>query len=301
MKRISAFFLILVLTLLTACGHGRPGDTANSTSPPTAAPQTETAAQTTAAPTTEPTAVVTEPTTEAKPAREVDRSAEEIYKNHPELTPVNYDSPALLPKSDDMGMAYIDRLTFICDSPTYWLKLYGLLSEGYDTKQIWTGPEGTMTLAYLRDYLIVDPYDGTLRTIPETAALHKPPMIVIAVGINGISFMDEAYFTEEYEHLINVLQEASPTSQILLQAIYPISPTFHKWGSITNASITKGNSWILKIAEKYNLPYIDAFSALVGEDGNIRPELVKDDGLHPNTDGLVTVLEYLRTHAYVPD
>ncbi|MBQ6022945.1 MAG: SGNH/GDSL hydrolase family protein [Clostridia bacterium] len=290
MKRISAILLILALTLLTACGADRPGDITESASAPTAAPQTGTTEQTTA-----------EPTTEAKPAREVDRSAEEIYKNHPELTPVNYDSPALLPKSDDMGRTYIDRLTFICDSPTYWLKLYGLLSEGYNTKQIWTGPEGTMTLAYLRDYLIVDPYDGELRTIPETAALREPPMIVIAVGINGISFMDEEYFTAEYEHLIDVLQEASPTSQILLQSIYPISPSFHKWGSITNASITKGNSWILKIAEKYGLPYIDAFSALVGEDGNIRPELVKDDGLHPNADGLVAVLEYLRTHAYVPD
>ncbi len=297
MKRICAILLILSLTLLAACGANRPGDTADGTSAPTAAPQTET----TAAPTAEPTTAAPETTTQAKPAREVDRSAEEIYKNHPELTPVNYDSPALLPKSDDMGMGYIDRLTFICDSPTYWLKLYELLSEGYNTKQIWTGPEGTMTLAYLRGYEIVDPYDGELRTIPETAALHKPPMIVIAVGINGISFMDEAYFTQEYEHLIDVLQEASPTSQILLQSIYPISPTFHKWGSITNASITKGNSWILKIAEKYGLPYIDAFSALVGEDGNIRPELVKDDGLHPNADGLVTVLEYLRTHAFISD
>ena len=238
--------------------------------------------------------------TPTEPAPEVDRTAEEIYKNHPELTPVNYDSPALLPKSEDAGQEYIDNLTFICDSPTYWLKGWGMLKDGTETKQIWTGPEGTMTLAYLRDYQIVDPYDGALRTIPETAALRKPPYIVIAVGVNGISFMDEEYFTQEYEHLIDVLQEASPDSVILLQSIYPIYPTYKHWGSITNASITAGNSWILKIAEKYGLHYVDAFSALVGEDGNIQEDLIRSDGLHPNEAGLTKVLEYHRTHAYIP-
>ena len=43
-----------------------------------------------------------------EPAPEVDRLAEEIYKNHPELTPVNYESPALLPKSEDAGQEYIE-------------------------------------------------------------------------------------------------------------------------------------------------------------------------------------------------
>ncbi len=283
MKKLIALSMALALLALSACGANKSGGTTESaTATAPAVPQTET----TEAPT--------------EPAPEVDRTAEEIYKNHPELTPVNYDSPALLPISEDAGQEYIDNLTFICDSPTYWLKGWGMLKDGTETKQIWTGPEGTMTLAYLRDYQIVDPYDGALRTIPETAALRKPPYIVIAVGVNGISFMDEEYFTQEYEHLIDVLQEASPDSVILLQSIYPIYPTYKHWGSITNASITAGNSWILKIAEKYGLHYVDAFSALVGEDGNIQEDLIRSDGLHPNEAGLTKVLEYHRTHAYIP-
>ncbi|MBQ7600397.1 MAG: S-layer homology domain-containing protein [Clostridia bacterium] len=225
-----------------------------------------------------------------------DRCAEHIYAAHPELTPVNYDSPSLLHISEDMGQEYIDKLTFICDSTTYFLKASGKLSGGYSTTQIWTGPERTLTLAYLRGYGIVDPFDGQIRTIPECLALHKPEVVVIALGMNGVAFMDEEYFNTEYENLIGWIQENSPDSVIMLQSIFPITPDYIHWGQITNVSITRANSWILKIAEKHGFKYIDIHSALLGEDGNCKAELIRPDGLHPNGDGLDVILEYLRTH-----
>lgn len=271
--------ILAALTLLSACSASKPA-------PPDGTLPADTSAY-----------IETEPET----TRNVDRSAEEVYLANPELTPVDYDSPALLPITEDAGEEYIDKLTFLCDSPTYWLRLYELLSGGYLTTQIWTGPEGTMTLAYLRGFKIRDPIDEVERTIPEAVAEHKPPMMVIALGINGIALMDEESFITEYSHLIEEIKEASPETEVLLQSIYPISPTFKDWGSITNAKITAANSWILRLAEKYGLHYLDTFSCLVGNDGNILPELVMKDGLHPNKDGLIKVLGYIRTHAYVPE
>ena len=235
-----------------------------------------------------------------EPEPEIDRRAEPIYLAHPELTPVDYASPSLLPISDDAGEEYLDRITFLCDSPTYWLRPFGMLRGGTNTTQVWTGAEGTMTLAYLRGFRILDPYDNVERTIPEVAARRRPAILVIALGINGISFMDEAYFTREYTHLIDELQAASPGTQLILQAMYPISPSFRYWGDITNASITRGNAWILHIAEAYGLPYLDTFAALLGEDGNARPEWLMNDGLHPNREGLTQILTYIRTHAWRP-
>ena len=271
-------FLLALSVLLTACA---------GTVPPPDEPK-------------EPYVPAAEPAPEPEPEPEIDRSAEHIYLAHPELTPVDYDSPSLLPISDDAGQAYLDQITFLCDSPTYWLRPFGMLSGGTDTTQVWTGPEGTMTLAYLRGYRILDPYDNVERTIPETASLHQPEIMVIALGLNGISFMDEDYFTREYTHLIDEIQAASPDTQLILQAMYPISPSFRYWGDITNASITRGNSWILRIAEAYGLPYLDTFAALLGEDGNAQPELLMNDGLHPNRDGLALILSYIRTHAWQP-
>ena len=239
----------------------------------------------------------TEPSTEPETTRAVDRRAESVYAAHPELTPLNYDSPALLPSTEDAGQAYIDGIVCLCDSPIYWLKLYELLKDGYNTNQVWTGPEGTMTLAYLRGFEILDPNDGALRTIPETAALRKPPVILITVGVNGIAFMDEDYFKTEYRNLIDELQAASPDTRLILQSILPITRDYIHWGSITNEIVTRANSWIVELAEEYGLPYLDTFSALVDENGNGKAELMQGDGLHPNRDGQTLILEYIRTHA----
>ena len=242
-----------------------------------------------------------EPELPPKPPVIVDRTGEEIYEAHSELTPVNYDSPALLPCTADAGQSYIDNITFLCDSPFYWLKLYGLLSGGHQTTQVWTGPEGTMTLGFLDGFYILDPIDGVQRTIPETAALHKPPMILITVGINGVALWGEEKFKAEYVKLIEDIKEASPDTEIVLQSIMPISPRYANWGLITNATITAANAWILEVAEECGLHYLDTFSVLLGEDGNVRPELIQGDGLHANEDGLKLALKYIRTHAYIPE
>ena len=306
--RIAALTAALLL-LFSSCGMLRPADDGKRTE--TSAPaetdavteterQTDTGEEaTTAAP--EDTSAAESETPEASTAPPpADRTGEEIYEAHGELTPVNYDSPALLPLTADAGQGYIDNITFLCDSPFYALKVFEMLSGGYGTTQIWTGPEGTMTLGYLDGFEILDPFDDTLRTIPEALALHKPPVLMITLGINGVALWDEAEFREAYVWLINMIREASPDTVILTQSILPISPDYVNWGMFTNALITEANSWILEISEQYGLHYLDTYSALAGEDGNIRPEFVQIDGLHIRPEGLEAALSYIRTHAYLP-
>lgn len=240
------------------------------------------------------------PSSSEEEKAKIDRSKEYVYKNNPNLTPVNYDSPALLGITEDAGVAYRDKLYFICDSPTYWMWPMGLLGGGKETKQIWTGPEGTQTLAYQSTYKILDPYDKKQKLIVDVVKEHKPEYIVIAMGVNGISFMDEKAFTKEYTDLINKIQTVSPYTNILCSSIYPITKAYKHWGSITNDTITKANSWILKIAEDTGVHYIDTYSAIVDDDGQAKKELMMKDGLHPNEEGLKEILNYIRTHAYIP-
>ncbi len=290
----------LLLMMLTACSAWPVGGDKQTTTTRPADPTATPVITATPTPTPTPTPLPT-PTPEPTPtpAPEVDRTAAYIYEANPTLTPVNYDSPALLPPSEDMGQGYIDRITFICDSPTYWLWPRELLSGGKDSKQIWTGPEGTMTLAYQSTYHILDPFDKKQRPIRDVVALHKPDILIIAVGINGISFMDEAYFTKEYKDLVTDIQEISPDTILILQSIYPITHRYKHYGNITNAMITEGNSWILNIAEETGCPYLDTHSVLLNDEGNAKDELMLKDGLHPNVEGLTIILDYIRTHAYI--
>lgn len=237
------------------------------------------------------------PEPEPEPQKIVDRSKEYIYELNPKFVPVNYDSPALLGITEDAGTEYTDKLVFLCDSPTYWMGPKGLVP----TEHIWTGPEGTQTLAYQSTYKILDPYDNTEKLIRDVVSEHQPEYLVIAIGINGISFMDEEYFKAEYKSLVTDIKALSPETKLICQAIYPITPDYKWWGNITNALITEGNSWILEVAEETGCPYLDTFAAILGEDGNALPEYMRSDGLHPNKDGLTVILDYIRTHAYLPE
>ncbi len=280
---------LFVALLLFLCSCQSPGTSAETASKGETSVPTETAAPT--------QAVTTGPETEVPSA---DRTGEEIYLSHPELTPVNYDSPALLPLTEDAGQDYLDTITFLCDSPFYWVKLHALLSGGVETTQIWTGPEGTMTLGYHHGFEMLDPFDGALRTIPDAAELHRPPVLVITVGINGVALWDEETFKAEYTDLIEEIRTASPDTVIIAQSILPISTWYYNWGMFTNEKITAANAWILEVAEQCGIHYLDTYSALAGEDGSLRPEFAEEtDGLHPNAAGLSAALAYIRTHAYV--
>lgn len=219
-----------------------------------------------------------------------------IYRTNRGYTALDYTSETLLLPSEDLGQKYIDRLTFICDSPTYWLLWFDLLSDDKGYTQMWTGPGGTMTLAYQSTYKILDPFDEEERYIKDVVERHPPDILVIALGINGISFMDEGYFKEEYAALIRTVREKSPDTLIICQSIFPITEDYIYYGDITNEMVTKANTWILDVAEEMTCSYSDVFTVFYDESGVLQEHLFQKDGLHPNKEGLELVIQYIRTH-----
>lgn len=242
--------------------------------------------------------VTTEPETEPVTRKEADKRAAYIYDMYPDFTPVNYDSPALLPESEPADESYLNDTVFLCDSPLYWLGPEGFV----DMTQIWTGPEGTQTLAYQSSYEILDRYDNVERPIRDVVEIHKPARMIITMGINGLGFMSEEEFKAEYKDLVEDIQELSPETDLILQSILPMSPAMFKWSTadVDNVKITRANSLILEVAEETGCKYLDTFSVLIGENGYGIDSLLKD-GLHPNTEGLQLVVDYINTHAHTDD
>lgn len=274
--RILAF--ILTLFMFVSCGKEPVDNQNDDTTSPIIRPDIEKS---------------DEPLTEKK---EADRSYEYLYKDNPGLIPVDYENPAILPETEDMGQEYIDKLMILCDSQHYWMKPFGFLKDGEDTKNIITGPEGTMTLTYYRELDLLDPYDGGLKNVVEIMKEHKPEYLVVALGLNGVATSDAEGFQKDYRELIEDIQRVSPDTQIICESILPIMTTYRYWGSITNVKITECNSWILKIAEEHGCRYLDTYGVIADGNGNADPSLMMDN-LHANKEGLRKVLKYWRTHA----
>lgn len=211
------------------------------------------------------------------------------------------DTPAssvLLAETEDAGQEYIDKLTFLGDSTTYGLKYYEVLSGGKNTTQVWTPASGTLTLFNYATATIVFPEDGQEISIVDAVTRKLPEYLVITLGVNGVSMMDEDWFKTDYTALVQSIQAASPDTKIICNSIYPVENDYEQIESINNTNIPQANEWIKAVAEATGCKYADSASVLKAEDGSLREDYGNGDGIHLNADGFNAVLNYLRTHAY---
>lgn len=211
------------------------------------------------------------------------------------------DTPAssvLLAETEDAGQEYIDKLTFLGDSTTYGLKYYEVLSGGKNTTQVWTPASGTLTLFNYATATIVFPEDGQEISIVDAVTRKLPEYLVITLGVNGVSMMDEDWFKTDYTALVKSIQAASPDTKIICNSIYPVENDYEQIESINNTNIPQANEWIKAVAEATGCKYADSASVLKAEDGSLREDYGNGDGIHLNADGFNAVLNYLRTHAY---
>lgn len=205
---------------------------------------------------------------------------------------------AILTETTDMGMEYVDKMVFLGDSTTYGMKYYAVLSGGKNTKQVWTPSNGTLTLSYQGFAAIVYPKDGSEIPIRDAVTDALPEYMVITLGVNGVSFMEEDYFKSEYTDLVTDIQAISPDTKIILQSIFPVASNYEYLSSINNEKIAAANAWILEVAENTGVAFLNTASALVGEDGWLPQAYQNGDGLHLNEVGFGIVLSYIRTHGY---
>ncbi|MBR4425743.1 MAG: SGNH/GDSL hydrolase family protein [Oscillospiraceae bacterium] len=216
----------------------------------------------------------------------------------PEATPV----PTRLGETEDAGRAYLDRIIFLGDSTTYGIGYYYTIGfqELCPPEQIWTPKSGTLTLAYQSIATIVYPETEEELGIPEAVARAKPDILLITLGVNGVSFMDEDYFIREYSALVRSVQEASPETRIILNSMYPVAASYRYQDDINNDKIRAANAWVERVAEDTGCRFLYSYETLVGEDGYL-PEISQNgDGIHLTGEAFTEVMHYIRTHA-LPD
>lgn len=202
----------------------------------------------------------------------------------------------VLTETSDLGDEYLKHIVFLGDSLTYGLKVYGLLDGGRDTKQVWVPSNGTLLLSNVADAKIFYPDTGTEITVREAVSLKKPEILVISLGINGISFLGEKDFTAQLSNLIAEVKKQSPETTVILQSMFPVAASYQLQKSINNNKICRGNYWMAKAACDNGAYFLNTAEVLVGSDGYLPEDMQSGDGLHLSISAYKIVLEYIRTH-----
>ena len=213
----------------------------------------------------------------------------------PATTPISSSTATALAETTDMGKDYVDKFIFLGDSTTYGLGYYDIV----DDSQVWTPASGTLTLDKWNISTIVYPDDKTELSIVDAVTKKQPEYMLVTLGVNGISFMDEEYFVTEYTKLVQAIKEASPNTKIILNSIYPVTASYSaEKNGITNEKIDTANTWIERVAGSLGVKYLDSESVVKDKDGAMPEKICNDGKLHFNADGYELVINYLRTHGY---
>lgn len=204
---------------------------------------------------------------------------------------------AVLDSSEDAGDAYVDGIIFIGDSTTHGMAFYGVLDGGKETTQVWTPKSGTLAMWNLLTEHIVYPDDDSEMLISDAISIKRPETVVLTLGVNGVSSLDEADFKKYYQGLIDAIKDASPDTKIILQSIYPVCDYYQYVNSISMEKINRANSWIVQLANDNGIYYLNTITSLVNEKGYLNDNYCNGDGIHISKEGFNVILDYIRTHA----
>lgn len=203
----------------------------------------------------------------------------------------------VLDKSEDAGWDYINDIIFIGDSTTHGMAFYGVLEGGKETNQVWTPKSGTLAMWNLLSENIVYPDDDSEMLISDAIALKTPKTVVLTLGVNGVSSLSEKDFKGYYQGLIDEIKKQSPTTDIILQSIYPVCDYYQYVKSISMEKINQANAWIASLASENGVYYLNTITALVNEKGYLTDSYCNGDGIHISKEGFDVILDYIRTHA----
>ena len=213
-------------------------------------------------------------------------------------TPPTSTSAAELGETFDYGDGYIKKIIFVADKTLYPISS---VCPEIEKDQVWSTANGTLPLdKNLKTTAIIHNSDEKGSSIPAAAETYKPQYIIITVGLeNGVSYCNEERFKAYYKDLIKAIQEASPSTNIILQSVFPVSRSAEKSSpNISNDRIDEANRWIAEICEECSVKYLNTASALKDKNGYLAAEYDSGNGIILNAAGYKKVIQYIKTHGY---
>lgn len=208
---------------------------------------------------------------------------------------INEASAALLTETADAGDDYLNDVLFLGDSNTVRLYNNGLISL-----QQFCAKEGIGTQAALNERIVTFKKDSNAYTIPEAVAKMKPRRVVMTFGTNDTG-MEVSDFIANYTALVQAIQASYPYTDIIVNTVPPVPENHSNYPNIEQSKIDDFNMALLNMCEQLGVKFLNSAGALKGEDGYGIADYYNNGDIHLTPAGLKTVLNYIRTHAYLSE
>ena len=156
---------------------------------------------------------------------------------------------------------------------------------------------------YPHNTLINSGIDGNtteqvLQRLEADVFFYQPKKVILLIGVNDIARqIDVSTIVDNVDDIVKKIKKELPNTEIYLESIYPVNNVrFNRSHSkIKNEKILEINNHYKNIADKYDITYIDMYSHLTDEEGNLNV-IYSKDGLHLSLQGYIAVTEVLNNY-----
>lgn len=175
-----------------------------------------------------------------------------------------------------------------------YLFLGDSITEQYDLKE------------YYEDYPVVnsgvsgDYTSSIVKDMKKRVYDYNPSKVFLLIGINDLrKGNDVSEIVSNTKEIIKLIKENRPYSEIYLESIYPINKTDDdkisdsvKDIEFDNEKIIEVNDLLKDLAKDEKITYVDLYSKLIDDDGNLNISYTKD-GLHISSEGYECITKEL--------
>lgn len=187
---------------------------------------------------------------------------------------------------------YFSDALFIGDSRTVGMQQSGLLDNA-----AYYAKTGIGIGAILQERIVSE--NGVSYTVKEALARHAFRKVYIMIGINDMSAGDVAWYTQQYEEILDAVRSTQPQAIIYIQGNIPMSYGKQEpGGALTNENLRLRNEAARALADNETVFYLDIQDIYADENGHLA-QAYTSDGLHVKSEYYGEWVDYLKTHAVV--
>lgn len=203
-----------------------------------------------------------------------------------------------LQKTEDAGEEYVNETLFLGDSNFLRMVGQGVLTH---RNVIGKPGKGISSVRGDRDVYLAG-YSEPVTAISALKVL-CPRRILMNFGTNDLLGRVD-YFIITYKNAIAAIQRAYSYADVIVMSIPALrEDEYTGYGTLTMKTVDEYNEALKDMCRDLEIPFLNVTDECLKdpETGFARSEIMYEDGIHIEANGLTELLNYYRTHAYITE
>ncbi len=166
------------------------------------------------------------------------------------------------------------------------------ITDGYDLNKYYSYDDKLIINSGVSGYKTTN----IIKRFNNVIKQYHADKLFLTIGTNDIGAQtSNDVIVSNIEKILKMAREDTPNIKLYYETIYPIDPNTNAGITRKNVDIRDINQTMKEYCKKNNITYLDVYSILADDNGNLRKEYSKD-GLHLNEEGYKAITKYLKKY-----